>query len=99
MILDLLSVALIAPVAFQWAAALILWAADRSRPGITALRERSHAQIVLAIVGTCVALLAFNRLVPLHLPDEMALSILAGALLLISVPGLRWLYLYSRDRF
>jgi hypothetical protein len=98
-ILDLLSVLLIVPVVFQWAAAAILWAADRSRPGITALRERSQAQIVLAIVGTIVAILALNRLVPLQLSNQDALAILAAALLLISVPGLRWLYLYSRDRF
>jgi hypothetical protein len=88
-------------VIFNWIAAGILVAIDRRHPGITSLGERTQTQIVLALLATLVGVLGANRLHVLgfSISNVAAIGILVICLLALSIPAVRWLYLYWRGRF
>lgn len=64
-----------------------------------ALRERTLLALRDWIVASLAALLALNRILHWQWPSEFALSVLAFALLLVSLPSAWWLYLFWRGRF
>lgn len=94
--LDVISVALVVLVIVDWLAAAILYRLDRAHPNISALSDRAQAQAVLAIVATCFAVVALNRIVGLGLSSELVVALLAAGTLLVSMPGLLWLVRYLR---
>lgn len=63
-----------------------------------ALKERGIVAGILATASTLSASLAFVRLLDLHPGTPVTLGILSAILLLIGVPNLYWLLLYSRNQ-
>ena len=90
-------VLLIAPVV-DWIAVAILGYRSHRYPTIRTLRERAIAAIVLSLAATGIAYLAANRLHLVTVPNPTALGLLAGALVLVSVPNAYWLVLFASGR-
>lgn len=67
-------------------------------PGI-ALKERLTVAIFLAITVTLNAIIGAAVVFDITLPTGMGLAILAVSLIMVSVPNLYWLYLYSWNKF
>ena len=98
MILDVVSVALVLFAGIDWVATVILVRAARSHTS-PALSERALVSVVLSTIAAGAALLALNRLIGLNLPNGVAIVILSGGLLAVSVPQLVWVGLYFKGRF
>ena len=70
-----------------------------AEPANLALLERGRVATMLALATTIAAGLAAVRLFDLHPPTPVTLVMLSIILLLIGMPNLYWLYLYSRNKF
>ena len=92
-------VLVVLPVA-DWTAFVILFRASRQHPKVVSLRERSLGAGALAIGATGAGFLGLDQLLGLKLaPASLAISLLAVALILMSMPALRWLWIYWRKGF
>ena len=95
MIVDALAVLLILLPVADWLAAVILVRAARQKPPIHALTERAWSAVLLSIAATFAAILGFVRLQFLPIEREIAITMLALALVFVSIPALYWLWLYE----
>ena len=96
---DALAALLIVLPLFDWTVAAILgWLAVQN-PKILTLRERAFAAVMLAFVATVAAVLAFARFGVLTMPNGVALTLIAIALVAVSVPAMVWLFLLVSGRF
>lgn len=88
---------LVGLMAFDWVAAVVLLIGDHAHPGVKALHERAQAQLVLALAASIFGILALNRIFILGLPGELLILGLVLGAVLVSVPGLLWLWRYLRN--
>jgi hypothetical protein len=96
---DALAALLLVLPLFDWTVAAILaWLAVHN-PTILTLRERAFAAVMLAFVATVAAVLAFVRFGVLTMPNGVALTLIALALVAVSVPAMVWLFLLVTGRF
>lgn len=96
---DALAVLLVLLPAVDWMTALILISAARRHPGITALTERAHTALLLALSATLAGVLGLVRLGEVVLSNDLAIVLLGLSLVLVSLPALYWLVLYLTGRF
>lgn len=82
-----------------WAATVILVAAARRRPRITALTERAIAAFILSAGASLAAFLASARLAGRPIPGDVAIAILALIAIIVSVPQVVWLLRYLNGGF
>ena len=89
MMLDLVAGLLIFLALADWAwTAVILRAADRvNEPALT---ERAIVSVVLSVIATGAALMGAQRLGFVELPSALAVTVLVGALVLVSAPQFIW---------
>lgn len=96
---DVLAVILVLLPVVDWATALMLLAAAHRNPGITALSERAHTALLLALSATLAGTLGLVRLGEVYIPNDVAILLLGISLVLVSLPALYWLVLYLTGRF
>jgi hypothetical protein len=94
----LIDLLLVLPVV-DWVAAVILVGVSIRNPAILTLRERALDAVIVACVATIVGLLALVRYGWLFIANDVAILLLAGALVLSSVPSVFWLFLLGTGRF
>lgn len=95
----ILSIAFLALPAAAWLCAGLLFMAHRREPSAVNLGERSIVAIRDALVATIGAFLGLNRVVPLGLPTDVAVALLAMALLLVTAYPIAWLVQFFRGRW
>lgn len=96
---DALAALLLVLPLFDWTvAAILVWLAVHN-PQILTLRERAFAAVMLAFVATVAAVLAFVRFGVFELSNGAALTLIALALVAVSVPAMVWLFLLVTGRF
>lgn len=83
----------------DWLAALILLGIALRYPTILTLRERAVAASVIALVATIGSLLAGARLGIFAIPNDVAILLLAIAIVGVSIPSVVWLGLLVTGRF
>jgi hypothetical protein len=96
---DALAWLLVVAPCFDWIVAVILMFFAIRHPSILTLRERAITAVMLALVASVAAVLAFVRFGVLTMPNGLALSLLAAALVIVSIPAMVWLFLLITGRF
>lgn len=98
---DFIALVLVLLPAIDLTAVVLLWRAVKKagdKAGI-ALKERLTVAIMLWIVVSLNGLLGWAVLLDITLPPGVGLAILATSLILVSMPNLYWLYIYSQNKF
>jgi hypothetical protein len=67
--------------------------------GNAALTERAITSVILSLVATMAAILGMARLGIVAVDNDLAVILLAGALILVSVPQLVWAISLATGRF
>ena len=88
---------LIPPI--DWIVATILTWLSIRYPGILTLRERAITAWILAFVATVAGFLGLVRIGAFAITNDLAIALLAGSLLLVSLPAIYWLLLLALGRF
>jgi ABC-type uncharacterized transport system permease subunit len=96
---DVLVALLLVLPPFDIVVALRLWQLSRRNPGIVSLRERAVNAAALALAASCGGILAWSRVGVLRIGPDASLTLLALALVVVSVPALYWLGLLLSGRF
>lgn len=68
-------------------------------PELSTLRSRTFVQVVCAIGSTIGGLLAIFDLGRISEPPGVFVLLLTSMILLFSLPGLHWTYVFARDGF
>lgn len=97
--IDILAWMLVVLPVFDWIVAGILVVMSMRNPEILTMGERAFAAVMLALVATLAAVLAFVRFGVLALPNGTALLLIAMALVAVSIPAMVWLFLLVTGRF
>lgn len=97
--IDVLAAILLILPAFDWTVAGVLVYLARKNPDILTLKERAITAVALAIVASLAAILAFVRFGVLDVANELAITIIAVCLVVVSVPAMIWLFLLLTGRF
>lgn len=88
----------VAPIV-DWAVALVLLGLAVRYSSVLTLRERAMTAFILALVATIGSSLAGARLGMFAIPNELALLLLAIAIVGVSIPAVVWLLLLVTGRF
>jgi hypothetical protein len=83
----------------DWIAAVILVTVSARNPSILTLRERAIDSLIVAVVATIAGVLALVRYGWVFVDNDMAILLLAGILVLSSMPSVFWLFLLVTGRF
>lgn len=89
---------IVAPV-FDLAVCAILLAAWRKDRGNSALWERLVTGTALFANAAIISALAWNRVLELHVPDDIAATLLTIAVLITSIPSVNWLWMFWKNKF
>lgn len=106
LLLEVVAVVLIVLPIFNLLAVVILVYAARQAPEVRSLSSRADDAIALALASIAVAILVWVALLGLNVPGAIRATILAFALVVISIPAVDWLRVWAdvwwplvRDRF
>lgn len=88
------SLALVVLPAINLLAAVVLRRASRQAPEIISLANRADDAVVLFVASALGGILGLNRLLTLELQNDVAVGILALALVLQSLPAIDWLRIW-----
>jgi hypothetical protein len=97
-IIDVLAWLLLIAPTVNWVTSALLGIRSHRYPTIRTLRERAVTAVILSTVATAIAVLASNRLHFTVITNDVALVVLALALLAVSLPNLYWLALFATGR-
>jgi len=98
MTLDDLARALIVLALGDIGVTVLLVRAAKAQPE-AALQERAIASVILTFIAGIVAFMAAAYLLDLTLPGPLGTGMLAGALLLVSLPQMVWAVMYWHGTF
>lgn len=85
-------------VPLNWYLAWRLWSISWQHPSIGALRERAFLAVHLAIVVTIFAIVFLNNGMEQPILDVPTTQLITrAAILSLTIPALRWLWLYRQD--
>lgn len=95
--IDLLALAIVVLVPFNAGVTVFLARLSRAHPELVTLRSRAYTQFVLLLCSAIGGYFALGRLVGLHFEPVIVTVLLSALILLPSVPGIYWTWLYRRD--
>jgi hypothetical protein len=96
---SVLSVIFVVLPAIAWFCAGILWVAHRHVPEARNLGERAVVAVRDAIVATIGGVLGLSRLADLDVPNDVAVGLLVGGMLLVAAYPLAWLIQWQQGRW
>lgn len=96
---DVLVILLLILPPFDIVVALRLFQLSRRNPDVVSLRERAVNAAALALAASAGSVLAWSRVGVFSLGQDMVLTLLSLALVVVSVPALYWLVLLVSGRF
>lgn len=86
-------------VPVHWIMVWRLWHLSRARPDLRVLRDRAETALGLAVVVSLFALVFLNNGMEVPFLDPFATMVITrSAILALSIPALRWLWLYRNGR-
>lgn len=90
---------LIALAIADWVSTAVIFIFASRHEGNAALTERAITSVILSLIATMAAVLGMARLGILALDNDIAVVLLAGGLLLVSLPQLVWAISLATGRF